>query len=218
MGTIGSSMVDAIDIPILNLDQGAIGENIRDLTLTLGHAQGIGDISTAIESSLSTVSTDVGGLFSHHYSNIVSVFSSGNDNDNDGDNNDSNDENYADNAGNESAPSTSGNYLHEWTPQYSSTLSIFATLSSGNFLSENEITQVFSRYGNIKEVKWIQISDNNGYIIVFSNEIERENAIKAVCQYQLLFVKCSLDKHMKNVEIVFAWSATGKGLIEVNTG
>uniref|UniRef100_A0A1I8EN48 Uncharacterized protein n=1 Tax=Wuchereria bancrofti TaxID=6293 RepID=A0A1I8EN48_WUCBA len=87
MGSTGSTMIDAIGIPILNLDKNATSETIRDLIMTLGHAQEIGDISTAIESSL---------------------------------------------------------------------------------------------YGNIKEVKWIQISDNNGYIIVFSNETEKEKAIKLI--------------------------------------
>uniref|UniRef100_A0AAF5RY61 RRM domain-containing protein n=2 Tax=Wuchereria bancrofti TaxID=6293 RepID=A0AAF5RY61_WUCBA len=176
MGSTGSTMIDAIGIPILNLDKNATSETIRDLIMTLGHAQEIGDISTAIESSLSTKAVDVGGLFS--YRSVVSIFSNGNDDDNDDDdggNNDDDDDN--DDADNEITTS-SRNYLQEWTPLYGSSLSIFATLSSGNFLSENEVTQIFSRYGNIKEVKWIQISDNNGYIIVFSNETEKEKAIK----------------------------------------
>ncbi|VDP15559.1 unnamed protein product [Onchocerca flexuosa] len=169
MATASNTMVNAIGIPILNLDQDGTDETIRDLILTLGHTQGIGDISTAIESSFATAATCIDELFSHHCTSGVSVFSSGNDDD----------DSHADNEDDkEPTPSTSGNYLDEWTPQYSSSLSIFATLSSGNFLSENEITQIFSRYGDIKEVKWIQISDNNGYIIVFSNESEKENAIK----------------------------------------
>ncbi|KAM3728473.1 Ophiophagus venom factor [Dirofilaria immitis] len=180
MGTNTRTIVDAISIPILNLNEDRTDENIPDLIFTLGQTQGLGDISTAIESSFSTVATCIGGFFSQNCTSSVSVFSSGNDDDNENDD-DSSDENHADYEDDkEPTPSTSGNYLHEWTPQYSSSLSIFATLSSGNFLSESEITQIFSRYGNIKEVKWIQISENNGYIIVFTNENEKENAIK-VC-------------------------------------
>ncbi|VDK74050.1 unnamed protein product [Onchocerca ochengi] len=135
MATTSNTMVNAMGIPILNLDQDGTDGNIRDLILTLGHTQGIGDISTAIESSFATAATCIDGLFSHRCTSGISVFSGGNDDDSHTDNED--DE--------ESTPSTSGNYLDEWTPQYSSSLSIFATLSSGNFLSENEITQIFSR-------------------------------------------------------------------------
>lgn len=149
MGTTASAVIDAIDIPILNLNEDTTGESIRDLIFTLGHAQGINDISTAIESSLSTAVTGISGLFSHHCSSSsVSVFSSENDDNDD----DSDDGKYVNNVDNEEpTPSTSGNYLHEWTPQYSSSLSIFATLSSGNFLSENEVTQVFSRFVSIRD-------------------------------------------------------------------
>lgn len=169
MGSTGSTMIDATGIP-LNLDKDAASETIRDLILTLGPAQEIGDISSAIESSLSAKAVDVSGLFSY-----ISIFSNGNDDNNDDGDGDGGDDDNND-ANNEIT--TSRNYLQEWTPLYSSSLSIFATLSSGNFLSENEVAQIFSRYGNIKEVKWIRISDNNGYIIVFSNETEKEKAIK----------------------------------------
>ncbi|EJW79268.1 hypothetical protein WUBG_09822 [Wuchereria bancrofti] len=75
MGSTGSTMIDAIGIPILNLDKNSTSETIRDLIVTLGHAQEIGNISTAIESSLSTKAVDVGGLFS--YRSVVSIFSNG---------------------------------------------------------------------------------------------------------------------------------------------
>uniref|UniRef100_A0A0R3RW58 RRM domain-containing protein n=1 Tax=Elaeophora elaphi TaxID=1147741 RepID=A0A0R3RW58_9BILA len=166
MGIIGSIIADTVDdtpIPDAN-EVEKTAENGRDSVLTLGQNQGIDNLRTANESSLSTAN----GLLSDRSSNgnIIAFSSCGND---DSDNDDK-----------ETTSSTTPceNYLQEWTPQYSSSLSIFATLSSGNFLSENEVTEVFSRYGNIKEVKWIQISDSNGYIIVFSNEDEKENAIK----------------------------------------
>uniref|UniRef100_A0A915PN09 RRM domain-containing protein n=1 Tax=Setaria digitata TaxID=48799 RepID=A0A915PN09_9BILA len=171
--TLGSRVDTIRRVPVLDLDEDGTDRSIGDLIMTLEHTQAISDIATAIESSLSTIVTSVSGFFSHRSISAVSVFSS------DDDDNDSGDENDADNEGDEEPiPSTSRNYLSEWTPQYNSSLSIFATLSSGNFLSENEITQIFSQYGSIKEVKWIQISDSNGYIIVFNNEIEKENAIK----------------------------------------
>uniref|UniRef100_A0AAF5PKF5 Uncharacterized protein n=1 Tax=Wuchereria bancrofti TaxID=6293 RepID=A0AAF5PKF5_WUCBA len=121
MGSTGSTMIDAIGIPILNLDKNSTSETIRDLIVTLGHAQEIGNISTAIESSLSTKAVDVGGLFS--YRKIICK---------------------------------NGQHCTAHHCPY---------LPSGNFLSENEVTQIFSRYGNIKEVKWIQISDNNSQLI-----------------------------------------------------
>ncbi|CAG9539549.1 unnamed protein product, partial [Cercopithifilaria johnstoni] len=89
MGTTGSTVVDAIDIPVLNVDEGRTGESIRDLILTLAQGEGAGDVSTAIESSLSTAS----GLFSDHCISGISIFSSGSDDDdnNNGDGNHVND-------------------------------------------------------------------------------------------------------------------------------
>ncbi|VBB25707.1 unnamed protein product [Acanthocheilonema viteae] len=175
----------------MNANESETGGSIRDLILTLEQARGVSDISTSTESSLSTGD----GLFSDHCSSSMSIFSSEDD-----DNDDSGNENYV-NDTDDRKPilSTSRNYLQEWTPQYSSSLSIFATLLSGNFLSENEITEIFSRYGNIKEVKWIQISDNNGYIIVFTNEIEKENAIMRLLATFTHWLKNSLgERVMKN--------------------
>lgn len=143
MGTIGSTVVHAIDISILNVDEDKTDENIRDLILTLGESQGANtEISTAVESSLSTsdeLSLDHSG---------ISGFSSRNDDD---DNNDV--KNYINNMGvRELTLPTSGNQLQECTSQYNSSLSILATLSSGNFLSGNEITEIFSRFVNIKKI------------------------------------------------------------------
>lgn len=139
--TAENSMVDAVGIRILNLDEDMTGESIPDLILTLGRTQEICDTGTAVESALSTAAT--GRLLSGQCSSSVVSGARNDGKDGNGDRNDAN------NVDNESIPSTSGNYLHEWTPQYSSSISIFATLSSGNFLSENEITDVFSRCVNI---------------------------------------------------------------------
>ncbi|VDN06327.1 unnamed protein product [Thelazia callipaeda] len=169
--------IDIMNAQLLRIDEDETVGSIRDLILSLRNPQKITNTNILMQS----LAGADGPATTHFYQSDLSSFYAGNnsdDNANIGDYNENNCNSNSNNDNDEPKPSTSGNYYNGCAIEYKPSTSVFATLLSGNLLSRNEVVQIFSRFGKVKEVEWAHLNGSDGYIIEFSNENEKDNIIK----------------------------------------